>query len=148
MPTHILRKAADHRKPPVKAARRSGGPRIAWLTAGRVRVRIEFGDTSTADLVWSALPLHSTAETWGQSIHFETPLEAGRDRTARINAVAGEVYFWVENDRIIVPFGPTPISRAGECRLQSPANVIGRVLDDFAAFGTVTPGEKVALVAA
>lgn len=147
MPTNILRKAADRKKPHGPLARAASGPRVAVLTAGRVSVRIEFAPTPTADLVWQALPLHSTAETWGQSINFETPLECGRDRTAKLLASPGDIYFWVEQDRVVVPFGPTPISRPGECRLQSPANVIGHALDDVRALAAVTPGEKVSLVA-
>lgn len=147
MPTNILRKAAEARRPQQRPARPGGAPRRAVLTAGRVSIRVELADTPTADLVWRALPLHSTAETWGSSIHFETPLEAGRDRTARINASVGDICFWVEQDRIVVPFGPTPISRKGECRLQSPANVWAHALDDVTALAVVTPGEKIALVA-
>lgn len=148
MPTNILRKAADARRPGPKDARAASGPRHAVLTAGGVSIRIELGSTPTADLVWRALPLHSTVETWGASIHFETPLETGRDRTAKINGTAGEIYFWVEDDRIIVPFGPTPISRANECRLQRPANVWARALDDVKALAAVQPGQMVSLVAA
>ena len=148
MPTNILRKAADARKPQPKVPRSGSAPRYAVLTAGRVSVRIELADTPTADLVWRALPLHSTAETWGKAVHFETPLETGRDRTARINGVAGDIYFWVEDDRIIVPFGATPISRPGEIRLPSPANVWARALDDVTALAGVQPGQKVSLVAA
>ncbi|MCB1511970.1 MAG: hypothetical protein KDJ36_13800, partial [Hyphomicrobiaceae bacterium] len=41
--------------------------RRAVLRAGKARVVIEFHDTVTADLIWRALPLHSVAETWGDS---------------------------------------------------------------------------------
>lgn len=148
MPTNILRKAADQRKPQAGKARGDPEPRIVVLTAGAARVRIELANTITADLVWQALPLYSTAETWGQSITFETPLEAGRDRTARVLATVGEIYFWVEDDRIVVPFGPTPISKPGECRLASPANVIGRAIDDVTVLRSVQPGAKVSLTVA
>ncbi len=154
MPTNILRKRSETSTPPTRHGEKSGvakvgvGGRIGVLTAGRVAVRIEFGTSSTADLVWNALPLNSTAETWGASINFETPLEAGRDRTARVLATIGEIYFWVEDDRIVIPFGRTPISRPGEIRLPSPCNVFGRALDDVSAFKVVTPGEKASLIAA
>lgn len=148
MPTNLLRKAADARKPGGRAVRHGATEkRIALLTAGRAKLRIELLDTPTAQLVWQALPLHSTAETWGSTIHFETPLETGRDRTARLLANIGEVYFWVENDRILVPFGPSPISRPNECRLPAPCNVWARMLDDMKLLAKVTPGEKVSLVA-
>lgn len=147
MPTNILRKAADTAaKPGARAARRASAPRIAMLKAGKVVLRIEMAESLTADTVWQALPLHSTAETWGAALHFETPLEAGRDRTARVNGAVGDVYFWIADDRIVLPWGPTPISRSGELRLPSLCNVIGRALDDPKALAVVRPGEKVALI--
>jgi hypothetical protein len=148
MPTNILRRATDQRKPRAKPARGEGASRLAVLTAGGISVRIELAATATAELVWQALPLYSSAETWGRSIKFETPLELGRDRTARLIGSPGEIYFWIEDDRIIVPFGPTPISRPGECRLPSPANVIGWALDDVTVFEAVQPGAKVSLTVA
>jgi hypothetical protein len=147
MPTNFLRKAADKRSPLRKGDGRKGrGPRRALLTAAGVSIRVEFADTPTADLIWRALPLHSTGEPWGQSVHFKVPVHAGRDRTAKLNGMKGEIYFWVEDDRVLVPFGPTPISRPGECRLPSPANVWAHTLDDVSAFGRVRPGGKVSLV--
>src|SRR5262245_9178188 len=148
MPTNILRKVADSRKPEPRERQPAGELRIAVLTAGRApSIRLELRDTPTARLVWQALPLYSTAETWGASVHFETPLETGRDRTARMLGTVGEVYFWTEDDRILVPFGPTPISRPGEIRLPCPCNVWARALDDVTVLAKVTPGEKVSLVA-
>ena len=49
------------------------GARLVEIVAGRVKVRARLFDTLTADRIWAALPLHSTAETWGAVIHFETP---------------------------------------------------------------------------
>lgn len=146
MPTNILRKSATRKAQTVKE-RRTSARRLAQLTAGSITIRIELADTPTADIVWQGLPLYSTAETWGASLHFETPLEAGRDRTARLNGIPGEIYFWVEEDRIIIPFGRTPVSRPGESRLQRPSNLWARALDDVTALSVVTPGEKVSLVA-
>ena len=117
------------------------------LTAGAVRVRLQLAATETADRIWRALPLYSNVETWGESVHFEIPVKSGRDRTARLNGVSGEFYFWVEDDRILVPFGPTPISRPGECRLPSPANVWAVALDDVGALRVIRAGSKIGLVA-
>jgi hypothetical protein len=148
MPTNILRKEADARKPGgAGAARASPEQRIALLTAGRVKLRIELLDTPTAAVVWHALPLYSTVESWGATIHFQTPLETGRDRTARILANIGDIYFWLENDRILVPFGPSPISRPTECRLPAPCNVWARALDEVATLSKARPWEKVSLIA-
>lgn len=116
------------------------------LQAGRVRLLIALHPTATADLIWRALPLHSVAETWGDAIHFDTPVRTGRDRTARLNAQSGEVYFWAEDERVVVVWGPTPISRPDEIRLMRPCNLIGHTLEDASGLSIVTPGEKIALV--
>jgi hypothetical protein len=139
MPTNILRNRGT------KVTARSRGPRPepvrrrVVIKAGRVVIR--------ADL-WSALPIHSTAETWGNSINFETPVETGRERSARASSEAGDIYFWSEEDRVIIAFGPTPISRGTEIRLPRPCNLWAKTKDDVALLKAITPGEKVSVTAA
>lgn len=146
MPTNILRKRP---KPAGAAARPAAHPaRRAVIRAGRVSIRIELGTTPTADRIWAALPMHSTVETWGRVIHFETPVETGRDRTARQLANIGDICFWVEDDRVLIAFGPTPISRPGEIRLPRPCNIWAKALDDVTPLKDVAPGEKVSVTVA
>lgn len=146
MPTNILRNR------PLPGGKQAGkapaaGIRRVLIKVGRVSVRAELADTATAARLWSALPLYSVAETWGNSIHFQTPVETGRERVARMNGVRGELYYWAEERRVLIGFGPTPISRPNEIRLPLPCNVLGRALDDVAALASVTPGEKVSITA-
>lgn len=149
MPTNILRKqsgrgAAGAAKQPQKAR----GLRRIVLRVGRVTLRAELLDTLTAERIWGALPIHSTVETFGKAIHFEVPVESGRERGAKILAALGELYYWSEEDGIILAFGPTPISRPGQIRLPSPCNLWAKTLDDLSPLKNVTPGEKVSLSAA
>jgi hypothetical protein len=118
------------------------------IKAGRVAIKAELLATTTADRVWAVLPIFSTVETWGQSIHFETAVETGRERGARTLISPGEIAFWVEDDRIIIVFGPTPMAKPGELRLPRPCNVWAKALDDVTLLKTVTPGEKVSVTAA
>ncbi len=147
MPTNLLPKRPT---PPRSTSARSGQApsRCVLIKAGRVSIRATLLDTTTADRIWAALPIHSTVERWGQSIHFETPVETGRDRTARMLAAKDDIYFWVEDDRILIAFGPTPISRPGEVRLPRPCNVWAKALDDVTPLKDVAPGEKVSVTAA
>jgi hypothetical protein len=149
MPTNLLRSRGAPSRP-AKAGERAGAapPRRIVIRAGSVTVRAELLATPTADRIWAALPIHSTAETWGQAIHFETPVETGRERGARMLAKAGDICFWVEEDRVLVVFGPTPISRPGEMRLPSPCNVWANAIDDVTLLNRVAPGEKVSVTAA
>jgi uncharacterized protein len=117
------------------------------IAAGRVKVRAELLDTPTAERIWAALPFFSSVETWGQSINFETPVETGRERSARATVAAGDIAFWGEDDRVVIAFGPTPISRGAEIRLPRPCNIWAKALDDVTLLKTVTPGEKVSVTA-
>jgi hypothetical protein len=147
MPTNLPRKKAPLVRPHGRQAGQTARRRIV-IKAGRVTIRAELLATPTADRIWAALPLHSTAETWGQAVHFETPVETGRERGARMLAQAGEICFWVEEDRVLIAFGPTPISRPGEKRLPSPCNVWANAIDDVTLLNVVAPGEKVSVTAA
>jgi hypothetical protein len=149
MPTNIMRRRADKvsaadTKPVAKAAAK----RRVLIRAGRVSIHAELLDTATANRIWAALPLHSTAETWGQSINFEVPIESGRERGARLNAAPGELFYWSEEDRVVIAFGPTPISTKGEIRLPRPCNLWAKSADDVSLLKSVSPGEKISVTVA
>lgn len=145
MPTNLIRRKKED-LPKVAPKPRAPAPeRIAVLTAGAVPIRLRLLQTRTADLIWSALPLHSIVETWGDSIHFDTPMKTGRERGAKLNVAIGDVCFWTEDERVMLAWGPTPISRPGEVRLMRPCNIWATAIDDPEALSAVTPGEKAVL---
>ena len=143
MPTNILRNRSA--KPASPGPRPPAGVRRVLIKAGKVSLRAVLLDTPTADRIWAALPLYSTAETWGSSVHFETPVETGRERGARALSTPGEICFWSEDDRIIIGFGSTPVSRGGEIRLPRACNIWAKTQDDVTLLKTVVPGEKVSV---
>ncbi|MEM7748844.1 MAG: cyclophilin-like family protein [Pseudomonadota bacterium] len=145
MPTNLLRTSNKAEKPASRPGSKPSVKRLAQLTAGRVELRLQLLDTVTADLIWRALPLFSIAETWGDSIHFECPIRAGRERSARLNVSIGDVCYWSEDDRVMIGWGPTPISKPNEIRLMRPCNIWAKVSGDVSALDVVTPGEKVSL---
>lgn len=145
MPTNILRHRAKPQ--PSKSASRTLRPRRVAITAGRVTIRAELADTPTAARIVAALPLHSTAETWGDAVHFEVPVDSGRERGARVNVSPGDICYWSSDSRVIIGFGPTPISRPGEIRLPQPCNLWARAIDDVTLLKGVRPGEKVSITA-
>ena len=145
MPTNVLRKVNPKPAAGTSAAAVSGAPRLVRLSAGRVSLKLELLATATADLLWRAMPIFSNCETWGESIHFECPIRAGRERTARLNVAPGDVCYWAEDCRVMLGWGPTPISRPNEIRLMRPCNIWARAIDDPALLAAVTPGEKVSL---
>ena len=143
------RPALSTSKPgPSKPGPRKFGRREILIRAGRAVIRARLLDTPTADRLWEQIPIYSTAETWGQCIHFETHVETGRERGAKQIVTPGEIVFWSEEDRVMLGWGPTPISRSGEIFLPSPCNPWAIALDDVAALAIVTPGERVSILAA
>ncbi|MBU2581059.1 MAG: hypothetical protein KJ622_05005 [Alphaproteobacteria bacterium] len=149
MPTNYLRRSSK-RTPPHSSGtpQRAAVPASIELIVAGIPVHVALEPTQSAALIGAALPLYSNVETWGESIHFEIPIRGGRDRTARINAEVGGLYYWAEDERLILVFGPTPISGRGEIRLPRPCNLIGRTIDNLAPLSKVHPGQKVTLKAA
>jgi hypothetical protein len=148
-PTNILR--AGSTKPPAAGttSRRQspGSARIAVLRVGRAVLRVKLRSTATADRLWAAMPIYGVAELWGTgAVHFETRVETGREREARQNVRKGEIAYWVEDDRVIIGFAATPLSRDGEIRMPSPVNVCGDALDDVDVLANTRPGERVSLL--
>lgn len=146
MPTNILRNRGT--KVSAKDARsvpKSSATRQVEIKLGKVAIAATLLDTPTADRIWVALPLHSTVETWGAAIHFEVPVESGRGPGAVVKAQRGHLYFWSDEDRVIVAFGATPLSRPGEMRLPVPCNAWAVTDDDLEPLSTIRPGTKVSV---
>ena len=114
--------------------------RILW-PAGQAAATLSA--TPTTEALWARLPISSTAGTWGEEVYFRTP-SARRARTAPGQVVEpGTVAFWTDGDSLALPYGPTPISHDGECRLASPCNVLGASDGDAQVLRTVRPGDPI-----
>ena len=116
------------------------------------RIRVDFGtltldaellDTPTAGAVAEALPVSSSALTWGEEVYFEVPVKVAREKGARAVVTPGEIAYWPDGHCIALGFGRTPISKADETRLASPCNVFAKALGDVKALAKVRAGTKV-----
>lgn len=116
--------------------------RIKW-PRGEVIAVLE--DTPTSRKLIAALPCESRASTWGDEVYFALPIDAKLEAGAKQVVDPGTVCFWVPGRALAMPFGPTPIAKAGECRLASPCNVLGALLGDATKLKSVRDNDKIAV---
>ncbi|MFI6765685.1 cyclophilin-like fold protein [Streptomyces sp. NPDC050355] len=114
--------------------------RITW-PAGQLTATLD--DTPTAAALVAALPVDSTAHTWGEEVYFDTGLTPALEADARQVVEPGTVAFWPPGNALALPYGPTPISEGDEPRLASPCNVLGRIDGDPRALATVRSGDPI-----
>lgn len=111
--------------------------------SGDISIRVELLDTPTAQAILNALPIVSSANTWGEEVYFATPVSVELEADAKDVVEPGEIAFWVEGDSIAIGFGPTPISHGDEIRLAARTNVWARALDDVRQLSAVNDGDEI-----
>lgn len=114
--------------------------RIRWKSG---EVTADLRDTPTVQKLLAALPCESSANTWGEEVYFSLPFSAPLEPDALQVVDPGTVCFWVDGSSLALPYGPTPISKGGECRLASRCNLLGTVAGDPRRLKTVSDGEKI-----
>jgi hypothetical protein len=114
------------------------------ITAGNVSMEAELNNTSTAHMIWSALPIEKHGNTWGDEIYFSIPVRA-QEENAQAVVQEGDIAYWPPGSAFCIFFGLTPASTGDEIRPASPVNVIGKLLGDPEEFKKVSQGEKVVI---
>ena len=116
------------------------------------RIRFEFAkltldaellDTPSAHAILAALPVESSALTWGEEVYFDVPVKVAREEDARAIVTPGEIAYWPDGPAIAIGFGRTPISHGSETRLASPCNVFAKALGSVQVLGKIKTGTKV-----
>ena len=115
------------------------------ILAGEVKAEAELNESTTAQLIWDALPIEAGANLWGEEIYFAIPVKTGPEVGAREVVSEGELGYWPTGHAFCIFFGPTPASRGKEIRAASAVNIIGKVLSDPKIFRKVEDGARIIL---
>jgi hypothetical protein len=108
------------------------------IRAGSVEMLAELNESSTAGRVYGAIPIRSTARTWGEEVYFDAGVSIDEESPAA-HVPPGTVAYWPPGKAICVFFGQTPAS---------PVNVIGELKGNPRDFAKVAPADAVQVSAA
>ena len=125
-----------------EGADRMGERRIS-ISAGDVSVMASLNESRTAGLLWDALPLEASANTWGDEIYFRIAVQADEEEGASDVVDMGAVAYWPPGQALCLFFGRTPASRGDEIRAASAVNVMGAIEGDAAVLKQVRSGARV-----
>ncbi len=115
------------------------------IKSGAIELTALLRDTPTAKTILAALPIQSTAQTWGKEVYFSVPVSAALESDARDVVEPGELAFWVEGSCVAIGFGPTPISSGSEIRLAAKTNIWADAADDVTLLESVQPGDTIVI---
>ena len=119
--------------------------RIAF-PEGEIVARLD--DTPTTQALIAAIPFEASASTWGEEVYFSTPVTAKLEADAREVVEPGTVCFWVQGSALALPYGPTPVSHAEECRLVTQVNILGMLEGDAQQLAAIKDGDAIRVSAA
>ena len=105
------------------------------IRAKSVEMTAELNDCEAAKKLWEALPMKSSAQTWGREVYFEIPVDAP-EQDAKAKVASGTIAYWPVGKCFCIFFGQTPYS---------PVNVLGKLDGDPDEFAKVEAGEDIHL---
>ncbi len=119
-------------------------PRIR-ISTRNLTTFAELTKTPTAKAIWDALPIKARANTWGDEIYFEIPVQCKSGPEAREVVQLGDLGYWPPGNAFCIFFGPTPASQGNEIRAASAVDIVGRVEGDTTIFRQVRSGTTITL---
>ena len=113
------------------------------ISSGSVNAIAELKDTETAKAIYEKLPIKGNANTWGNEIYFEIPVNLEAEDDAREIVDKGDIAYWPQGKCFCIFFGKTPASEGDEPRAASKVNVFGKIEGDYNVFKNVKDGDIV-----
>ena len=108
------------------------GTRRITISVGNVKLEAELKSNKTADAIYSALPIETAFNTWGEEFFFKVPGVKDHRETATTQVKVGDLAFWGAGEMLAIFFGRTPMSMGPDPVPADRVNVVGRILGDAA----------------
>ena len=112
------------------------------ITTGDVSQTATLNGTTTAQLVWDALPFTISGNRWGDEIYFSIPVRTGTEK-GQATVDAGDIAYWEPGNALCIFWGPTPMSRGDEIRPANPVTVFATLDGDPKEFDVFQSGTRV-----
>ena len=122
------------------------------IEAGQSKFKAELNDEiapETFKKLSAALPIESTAQTWGEEIYFTVAFDNNAENATKDLSV-GNIAFWPDGPALAIFFGKTPMSTGEKPVPYSPCNLVGKLLNvaaDKEKLLKVKVGEKIVVKA-
>ena len=113
------------------------------ISAGEISAIAILNDGPTADAVWKALPIEGRANTWGDEIYFDIPVQLDEEEGASDVVQLGDLGYWPTGHAFCIFFGLTPVSRGDEIRAASAVNIFGHIEGEATVFKKVSSGASI-----
>jgi len=113
------------------------------ISAGEISAIAILNDGPTADAIWNALPIEGRANTWGDEIYFDIPVQLGEEEGASEVVQLGDLGYWPTGHAFCIFFGLTPVSRGDEIRAASAVNIFGHIEGEATVFKGVSSGASI-----
>lgn len=110
-----------------------------------IRLEATLDENPTAGQIAAILPIEGSANTWGDEIYFEIPLQADLSDDAVAEVEVGTLAYWPTGRALCLFFGPTPVSKGDRPRAYSPVNVFGRIDGDATVLRRVPDGAAITI---
>jgi hypothetical protein len=117
------------------------------IRVGSVTMAAELNDSPTAHMIFQALPIQASFNTWGEEIYFPIPIQSELDDSARDVVELGDLGYWPPGKAFCIFYGQTPMSKPGEIRPASAVNIVGKIKGDPARLKQLKGARAVVLEA-
>lgn len=99
------------------------------ITIGDLKLEAELNDSHTAQVVYEALPIQCSFNTWGNEIYFTIPVTF-TDQPTRDVLEVGELAIWPPGNAFCIFYGSTPASKNNEPRAADDTIPFGKIIGD------------------